>query len=166
MIAVGEAFMKRAVLALATGTAVIAAPAAGQQIPGPYGDPITLERARAMVDAAHKAAQARGFRMAFAVSLPSGEPILLEVMDGTQAASTDVALAKARSAARFRRATKAFADSLAAGNLGALTLRDVVAVEGGLPITAGGRVIGALGVSGATAAEDGQIAAAALAAAR
>lgn len=143
-----------------------AGPAFAQQIPGPYGPPITLERAREIVDAAHREAKARNMTMAFAVALPSGEPILLEVMDGTQSASIEIAPAKARTAARFRRSTKTFQDTVAAGNASLMTLDGVVAVEGGLPIVAQGRVIGALGVSGGTSAQDGEIAAAALASAK
>lgn len=138
------------------------AAAPGQNIPGPYGPPVTLDRARAIVDAAHREARAQGMTMAFAVVLPSGDPILLEVMDGTQSASITIAPAKARAAARFRRPTKMFADAVAAGNLGMLSLDEIVAIEGGVPIVANGRVIGALGVSGGTSAEDGEIAAAAL----
>ena len=150
-----------AVLALAA-----AAPGTAQQISGPYGPQVTLAQARSIVDAAHNSARAKNFSMAFAVVLPSGEPILLQVMDGTQSGSIDVAPAKARTAARFRRPTKAFADSVAAGNLGALTLDGVVAVEGGVPIVVSGKVVGALGVSGGTSQQDGEVAAAALAAAK
>ena len=148
-----------AILALATTSGVGA-----QQIPGPYGPQVTLAQARDLVDAAKRAARERNFTMAFAVALPSGEPILLEVMDGTQTGSIAIAPAKARTAARFRRPTKAFADGVASGNLGALTLEGIVAVEGGVPIVVSGRVIGALGVSGGTSQQDGEIAAAALAA--
>jgi uncharacterized protein GlcG (DUF336 family) len=137
--------------------------AVAQQIPGPYGPPVTLAQARALVDAAHRAAKARNFTMAFAVALPSGEPILLEVMDGTQSASIAISQAKARTAARFRRATKIFADATSSGNMGPLTIDDAVTVEGGVPILSNGRVIGALGVSGGTSVEDGEIAGAALA---
>jgi uncharacterized protein GlcG (DUF336 family) len=144
--------------------AVTSAAAFGQQVPGPYGPPVTLAQARAIVDAAHREAKTRNATMAFAVVLPSGEPILLEVMDGTQSASIVIAPAKARSAARFRRSTKAFADAVAAGAGPALaTIDDVVAFEGGLPIVENGRVIGAFGVSGGTTAQDAEVAAAALA---
>jgi uncharacterized protein GlcG (DUF336 family) len=143
--------------------AIALAPAAiAQQIPGPYGPAVGLSDARAIVDAAHRAAKVSNFRMAFTVALPSGEPILLEVMDGTQSASIVISQAKARTSARFRRATKVFAEQAASGNLGVLSLPDVVAVEGGVPIVRKGLVIGALGISGGTSAEDGQIAAAAL----
>ncbi len=144
--------------------ALTSATALSQQIPGPFGPPVTLAQARAIVDAAHREARARSATMAFAVVLPSGEPILLEVMDGTQSASILIAPAKARSAARFRRSTKAFADAAASGAGPALaTIDDVVAFEGGIPIVANGRVIGALGVSGGTTAQDAEVGSAALA---
>ena len=158
--------MKRAIALAAALAGIADMPATAQQIPGPYGPAITLAEARAVVDAAHRAAAERNFIMAFAVALPSGEPILLEVMDGAQSASIGIAPAKARAAARFRRPTKAFADTLATGNLGLLTLDEVVAVEGGVPIVAQGRVIGALGISGGTSQQDGEVASAALVAAK
>lgn len=167
--------MKFALALLAVGAAFAAAPALAQpapaapsaaqmpRLPGPYGPQVTLTQARAIVDAAHREARARNLRMAFTVVQPSGEPILLEVMDGTQYASIEVAQKKARTAARFRRATKAFADAVAAGNLGVLTVGEAIAVEGGVPIVSKGLVIGGLGISGGTGVEDGQVAAAALA---
>lgn len=107
--------MKHLAKVLLSGVLMAAASAAAQQIPGPYGSPVTLAQARAIVDAAQREARAKNVTMAFAVVLPSGEPILLEVMDGTQSASTQIAQAKARSAARYRRSTKFFADAVAAG---------------------------------------------------
>lgn len=154
-----------AAIALAAAASMAAA-APAQQIPGPYGPAVTLTQARAIVDAAHREARARDFRMAFTVALPSGEPILLEVMDGTQSASIAVSQQKARSSARYRRPTRAFADSVVKNGAAVLSLDGVVAVEGGVPIVSGGLVIGALGVSGGTSAEDGEIAAAALSSAK
>ncbi len=158
---------QRYLAAGATFAAILLAPAASaQQIPGPYGPAVTLTQARTIVDAAHREAKARNFRMAFAVVLPSGEPILLEVMDGTQSASITVSQQKARASARYRRPTKAFAESVAKNGAAVLSLDGVVAVEGGVPIVSGGLVIGAIGISGGTSAEDGEIAAAALASAK
>ncbi|RIA46945.1 uncharacterized protein GlcG (DUF336 family) [Hephaestia caeni] len=154
--------MYKSMKVLAMAATMIGGASLAQNAPKSYGPPVTLARAHAIVDAAHREAKARNMAMAFAVVLPSGDPILLEVMDGTQAASITIAPAKARSAARFRRPTKVFADAVAAGNMGMLTLDEIVAIEGGVPIVDDGRVIGALGVSGGTAAEDGEIAAAAL----
>ena len=138
---------------------VTAAPAAAQQIPGPYGAPVTLEQARRIVTAAEAEARRQNFMMSFAVVEPSGALVLFEKMDGTQYGSTQVAQDKARSAALFRRPTKAFSDAVAGGRTAILSLDGAVAIEGGVPIVSGGRVIGALGVSGGSSEQDGQVAA-------
>jgi glc operon protein GlcG len=87
-------------------------------------------------------------------------------MDHTQNGSVDVAIAKARSAARFKRPTKAFQDALAAGGEGlrVLALQGAVPVEGGIPIVVEGKIVGAIGASGGTSQQDGVVAAAGLAA--
>ena len=154
--------MSRRLTMAAAMVAVMAAPAAAQQVPGPYGPAVTLEQARGIVAAGRLEARRRNFMMAFAVVDPSGDLVAFEKMDGTQTASIDVATDKARSAAAFRRPTKAFADSVAAGRVAVLSLKGVVAIEGGVPIVSGGRVIGALGVSGGTSEQDGEVAAVAL----
>jgi uncharacterized protein GlcG (DUF336 family) len=81
-------------------------------------------------------------------------------MDATQAGSVGVAIDKARSAARFKRPTKAFQDMLAAGGDGwrVLGLQGAVSVEGGIPIVIDGKIVGAIGVSGGTSPQDGQCA--------
>ena len=157
--------MIRHALALASAL-LFGTAAAAQQIPGPYGPPVTLAQAERIIDAARGEAGRRNFTMSFAVVDPAGELVSFEKMDGTQNGSTEVAQAKARSAARFRRPTKAFSDALAAGRTAIVTLPGAIAIEGGTPIIAGGRVIGALGVSGGSSEEDGQVAAAGLAAVR
>jgi len=85
-------------------------------------------------------------------------------MDNTQTASIAVSQDKAASAAMYRRPTKAFQDALAAGGAGlrVLTLRGANAVEGGLPIVVDGKIIGAIGVSGGSAEQDGVVAKAGL----
>lgn len=153
-------------LFIATLTLSLSRGAAAQQIPGPYGPAVTLAQAERVITAARAEAARRRFTMTFAVVDPAGELVSFEKMDGTQNASTEVAQAKARSAARFRRSTKVWSDSIAAGRTAILSLPGVLAIEGGVPILANGRVVGALGVSGGSSEEDGQIAAAALAALR
>ena len=157
--------MTRPPLPLLLGLAM-AGPAAAQQIPGPYGPAVTLPQAERILDSARAEAARRSFTMSFAVVDPAGELVSFERIDGTQNASTEVAQAKARSAARFRRSTKVWSDSLAAGRTAVVTLPGVIAIEGGVPILSNGRVIGALGVSGGTSEEDGQVAAVGLAALR
>ena len=139
---------------------------AAQQTPGPYGPAVSLAQVERIIDAARAEAARRNFTMSFAVVDPAGELVSFEKMDGTQNGSTEVAQAKARSAARFRRPTKAFSDALAAGRTAIVTLPGAIAIEGGVPIVAGGRVVGALGVSGGSSEEDGQVAAVGLAALR
>jgi len=86
--------------------------------------------------------------------------VYYEKMDNTQLGSAEVAIDKARTAALFKRPTKAFQDVVAAGGDGlrVLTLKGVVAVEGGIPLVADGKIVGAIGVSGATSAQDAQCA--------
>ena len=81
-------------------------------------------------------------------------------MDDTQTGSVTVAVDKARSAALFKRPTKAFQDALAGGGDGlrVLALTGAVPVEGGLPLVVAGRIVGAIGVSGGTSPQDGQCA--------
>jgi uncharacterized protein GlcG (DUF336 family) len=81
-------------------------------------------------------------------------------MDNTQLGSANIAIDKARSAALFKRPTKAFQDALAAGGDGLriLRLQGAVPVEGGFPLVMDGKIVGAIGVSGATSAQDAQCA--------
>lgn len=153
--------MKRVLLAT-LGAIVLATSAGAQQLPVPYGTPVTLEQAKTIVAAAERSARARNLTMAFAVVEPSGELVLFQKMDGTQYGSDVVAREKARTAARFKRSTKAFSDSVAAGRNAVLSLPGVVAIEGGTPIVVKGRIIGAIGVSGGTSEQDGEVAATAL----
>jgi uncharacterized protein GlcG (DUF336 family) len=83
-------------------------------------------------------------------------------MDGTQLGSLEVAQLKAKTALRFKRPSKAFEDGVTGGRNALLSLPDVVAIEGGLPITVNGAIVGAIGISGAKSTEDGVIAEAAL----
>jgi glc operon protein GlcG len=81
-------------------------------------------------------------------------------MDNTQIGSANLAIEKARTAVMFKRPTKAFQDTLAAGGDGlrVLSLKGVTAVEGGIPLVMDGKIVGAIGVSGATSAQDAQCA--------
>jgi uncharacterized protein GlcG (DUF336 family) len=136
------------------------APAQGQ--PPMYGTPITADQAKPIAAAAIAEAKKNQWTMAIAVVDPWGELVYFERMDNTQVGSVDIAQAKARSAARFKRPTKAFQDALAAGGEGwrILSLNGAVAVDGGVPLIMGGRIIGAIGASGGTSQQDGMTAAA------
>jgi glc operon protein GlcG len=135
------------------------------QSPPPYGSPIGLDVAKKIAAAAFDEAKKNNWVPVVVVIIDwSGSPVYLERMDGTLYAGVDVAMKKAQSAAAFRRSTKDFADLLAQGGLDNrfLVLPHAMPVEGGLPILIDGKVVGAIGVSGVTAAQEGQIAAAAL----
>ncbi|HET7469917.1 MAG TPA: heme-binding protein [Gemmatimonadales bacterium] len=125
---------------------------------------LTLDGAKAMVAAAERFAHEQGWTVAVAVVDAAGGLILFHCLDGTQPGSQDVAVLKARTAARLHRPTKALEDGIAGGRIALLTLPNIVALEGGLPVRVDGRVIGAIGVSGMSSAQDGEVAAAGLAA--
>jgi uncharacterized protein GlcG (DUF336 family) len=127
------------------------------QLPNPYGLSINADTAKKLAAAAIAESRKNGWSMAVAVTDTSGELVYFEKMDATQLGSVDVSFDKARSAARFKRPTKAFQDALAAGGDGLriLRLRGATPVEGGLPLVADGKIIGAIGCSGGTSQQDG-----------
>ena len=128
----------------------------------PYGAPIGLAEAKRVLAAAQAEATKNKWNVAIAVVDSGGHLVAFERMDSTQFGSVAVAQEKARTAAAFRRPSKAFQDNIAAGGEGVRMLRlpGALPIEGGLPLIAAGRVVGAIGVSGVTSAQDGQIAAA------
>lgn len=130
------------------------------QMPNPYGAPISVDDAKKAAAPAIEEAKKNHWTIAVAVVDPSGTLVYYEKMDNTQTASADVAINKARSAARFKRPTKAFQDALAAGGEGlrVLALQGAVPIEGGFPIVMDGKIVGAIGASGATSAQDAQCA--------
>jgi uncharacterized protein GlcG (DUF336 family) len=140
--------------------------AAAQGQPTMYGPSIVAEQAKTVAAAAIAEARKNNWTMAIAIVDTAGDLVYFERMDQTQVGSVDVAQAKARAAARFKRPTKAFQDALAAGGEGwrILSLEGAVAVEGGLPLMSGGRIVGAIGASGGTSQQDGVSAAAGAAA--
>lgn len=120
----------------------------------PYGAPITLGPARHALRTAEVEARKHGWKLDCAVVEPSGELVSFDKMDGAQYASIDIAIAKARAAARFRRSTKIWSDAVKSGNLAVLSLPGAIALEGGFPILRQGRVVGAIGCSGGLANQD------------
>ena len=130
------------------------------QMPNPYGTAISLENAKKAAAPALAEAAKNNWRVAVAIVGPEGTLIYYEKMDNTQLGSAEIAIDKARTAALFKRPTKALQDALAAGGEGLriLTLKGVTAVEGGIPLVMDGKIVGAIGVSGATSAQDAQCA--------
>jgi uncharacterized protein GlcG (DUF336 family) len=118
---------------------------------------LSLDGARKVIAAATEEAKKNNWNVVIAVVDDGGHVILLERMDGVQIGSIDVAVRKARTSALFRRPTKVFEDAVAGGRNALITLDGALMLEGGLPIIADGKVIGAIGVSGVTSQQDGQI---------
>ena len=140
--------------------ALVATCTAMAQMPNPYGPPITLETARKVAAPALAEAAKNNWTIAVAIVDPSGNLVYYEKMDNTQLGSASIAVEKAATAAKFKRPTQAFQDALAKGaeNWRILTLPGVVAAEGGVPLLIDGKIVGAIGVSGMTSAQDNQCA--------
>jgi glc operon protein GlcG len=143
--------------ALLLTLALAAAPAraAWAQLPNAYGAAIGVDTARKIAAAAAAEAKKNGWTVAVAIVDQAGDLVYFERMDGTQIGSVRVSQDKARTAARFKRPSKAFEDALAGGRQAILGLPDVVPLEGGVPLVIDGKIVGAIGVSGATSQQDG-----------
>lgn len=159
--------LKKIPLRWATGARLVAgllaiapAPMLEAQAPTPYGAPISLENAKKAAAPAVAEAVKNHWNMAVAIVDPSGNLVYYEKMDDTQLGSAKVAIDKARSAALFKRPTKVLQDTLASGGEGLRLLRvqGAVPVEGGIPLVIEGKIVGAIGVSGGSSAQDGQCA--------
>lgn len=121
----------------------------------PYGTPIAMDKAQALIQAAVAEATKRGWALNVAVVDPNGDLIAFGRMDGAALASIAISQHKARVAARYRRPTKAFEDGVQKFGFNyLLTLDDVIASRGGIPLIDGGKIIGAIGCSGGTGAQD------------
>lgn len=126
--------------------------------PSPYGSNISLAAARKVAAAAARAATRMHIQVVIAVVDTGGHLLYLERFDMAQFGSVDVAIHKARCSVAFKRPTQVFEDGIANGRTVLLTLDGVIALEGGVPIMKDGRIIGGIGVSGATSQQDGQAA--------
>jgi glc operon protein GlcG len=130
------------------------------QMPNPYGLSISVEDAKKAATPALAEAKKNNWTVAVAIVDPSGNLVYYEKMDNTQLGSANISVDKARSAALFKRPTKAFQDALATGgeNLRILRLQGTIPVEGGFPLLLDGKIVGGIGVSGATSEQDAQCA--------
>ena len=153
---------QKAVLRTVVGVMIALCALAGAvaQMPNPYGLPISLESAKKAAAPALAEAVKNNWTIAVAIVDPSGNLVYYEKMDNTQIGSANVAIDKARTAALFKRPSKAFQDALAAGGDGLriLRLQGAVPLEGGIPLVMDGKIVGAIGVSGMTSAQDAQCA--------
>jgi uncharacterized protein GlcG (DUF336 family) len=125
-----------------------------------YGPPITLDQARKVYAAADAEARKNNWTMTIVILDSGCNPVLMQKADGSQIAAPQVAQEKAYSACAYKRSTKALQETLAKGGDGLryITFPRMTAAEGGLPILAEGRIIGAIGVSGASGPDDGRVA--------
>jgi uncharacterized protein GlcG (DUF336 family) len=130
----------------------------------PYGAPVSLERADAVLAAAMTEAKNRGWKMNCAVVDSGAQLVSFKRMDGAQLASIDIAIHKARASAKYRRETKAFEGGVQNGLTYLLSLDDVIASRGGIPLIDGGKLAGAIGCSGGTGSQDEVVAKAGVAA--
>jgi glc operon protein GlcG len=150
---------------LAIASLIVAVPRVQAQEPIPYGTPIKLDSALKLVAAAEAEAGKHHWPVAVTIVDSAGFLVAFHRLDNTQLGSIEVSLEKAKTSAMFRRPTKYYEDAIAQGGAGLRALRTgVMPVEGGLPIIQDGKLIGAIGVSGAKPSEDGQVARAGLAA--
>ena len=135
-------------------------------MPIPYGEPIRLEQAEKIMAAAVQEAIKNNWTMAIAIVDAGGNLVLFKKTDNTQLGSIDVAIGKAKTANNFKRPTKVLEDAIANGGVGLriLSLSNTTALEGGELIIVDGKIIGAIGVSGAQSTQDDQVAKAGLAA--
>jgi glc operon protein GlcG len=128
-----------------------------------WGEPlqkksISLEDARKAASAAAEEAKKNKWNMAIAIVDDGGMLVYFERIDETQFGSIDIAIGKARTAASLKRPTKALEDALNKGQHAILSFPNILPREGGVPIFADGKVVGAIGVSGGTSSEDAQVA--------
>lgn len=119
---------------------------------------LTLAAAKKIAAAAEQVALKNNWSIFIAIVDDGGNLMYLERMDDSQLASQEVSIQKARSALLFKRPTKALEDTVAGGRLVIMSLANAIPVEGGLPLMAYGKIVGAIGISGASSAQDGIIA--------
>src|SRR5262245_24638434 len=146
--------------AVAAMTVATASASLAQQPPAPYGAPMSLEAAKKAMAAAEGEAVKNNWPVAIAILDTTGSLVLLYKLDSTQTGSVEIAIGKARTALDFRRPSKAMQDAVAGGGAGLrlLSARNVLALEGGVPVIADGKIVGAIGVSGVTSEQDAQVA--------
>ena len=163
--------MRRQILtSLLVGAAVLVATGLRAQQPAPpnldaipekmpfsnaYGPPVSAQRANSLIQAAAAEADKKGWAMNIAVVDSGGNLVAFLRMDNAQLASIPISEHKARAAVKYRRPTKAFEDAVQKFDLKyILTLDDVIASRGGIPLIEDGKIIGAIGCSGGTGSQD------------
>jgi glc operon protein GlcG len=147
-----------------TGALVLAllaaAPARAQTTPPPYGPPISIEGARAVMAAAESEAAKNNWAVVICIIDSGGNIVMLHRHNDVQLSSIEISRGKAKTALMFKRPSKVLDDAISSGGAGLrfLALKDIVPLEGGLPIVADGKIVGAIGVSGVLSSQDSQVA--------
>jgi glc operon protein GlcG len=126
----------------------------------PYGPSITLDQAKRAMAAAELEAAKNSWQVAITILDSGGNVVMFHRIDNAQLSATSVSEGKARTALEFKRPSKALDDAIAGGGAGLrlLALKNITPIEGGLPIVVDGKIIGAIGVSGALSSQDAQVA--------
>jgi len=151
-------------LALACAFALLAGSAFAQQPAAapmpPYGPPITLDQAKRAMAAAELEAAKNSWQVAITILDSGGNLVMFHKIDNAQLSAVTVSEGKARTALEFKRPSKALDDAIAAGGAGnrLLALKNITPIEGGMPVVVDGKIIGAIGVSGALSGQDAQVA--------
>jgi uncharacterized protein GlcG (DUF336 family) len=137
-----------------------ALPATAQTAPPPYGMPIGIENARKVMTAAEAEAGKNKWSVVISIIDSGGNLVMLHRGDDVQLSSIEIAQGKAKTALMFKRPSKVLDDAIAGGGPGLrfLALKDIVPLEGGLPIVMDGKIVGAIGVSGVLSSQDAQTA--------
>jgi uncharacterized protein GlcG (DUF336 family) len=139
---------------------VTALPGGAQTMPPPYGPPIGIEAARKVMTAADAEAVKNNWSVVIAIIDSGGHLVMLHRHDNVQLSSIDLSQGKAKTALMFKRPSKVLDDAISSGGAGLrfLALRDIIPLEGGVPIVVDNKIVGAIGVSGVLSAQDAQIA--------
>jgi len=153
----GKLFVSVALLAMLSLPTMAQTPFAPPPVV-PYGLSISIDSAKTAAAAAVAEARKNNLKDAIAIVDTGGYLVYFEKMQDTQTGSVALAIEKANTAALFRRPTKVFEDGVVKGELRLLRLTGAIPIDGGVPIIADGKLIGAIGVSGGTGAQDGQVA--------
>jgi glc operon protein GlcG len=155
-------------LVLSAGSAVVpalaqqqpAAPAAAPAPTPPYGPPITLDQAKRVMAASELEAAKNSWTVAITILDSGGNTVMFHKFDNAQLSAITTSAGKARTALEFKLPSKALDDAIAAGGAGMrlLALKDITPLQGGILILADGKIVGAIGVSGALSVQDEQVA--------
>ena len=152
-------------LALAAGSAVV--PASAQQLQPvptgatpPYGPPITLDQAKRVMAAAELEAAKNSWQVGVTILDSGGNMVMFHKVDNAQLSAITTSEGKARTALEFKLPSKALDDAIANGGAGMrlLALKDITPLQGGILVMVDGKIVGAIGVSGALSSQDEQVA--------